>query len=170
MQDLDEALNVTYTERFFHSVTMFCYGFQYNLRGPAWAVASCSISPPAKESLKNVFFQTLRQSGKNALYCTRTLAVVVHFECLLGVPGDNRGVHSSSALAKIQHVDVRLDRVGAAARSHRRQHRSIPQCPLREGRLQSTRLLQVAKMLQRRSVRQYTFKFKIRLLCREWLL
>ena len=56
-----------YTERFFHSVTMFCHEFQYNLRGPAWAVGSCSISPPAKGTFQKFVLQTLRQSGKNAL-------------------------------------------------------------------------------------------------------
>ena len=56
------------TERFFHSVARFCPGFQYNLRGPAWAVGSCSISLPAEGTFQDVIFQTLRLSGKNALY------------------------------------------------------------------------------------------------------
>ena len=29
---------------------MFCYVFQHNLRGPAWAIGSCSISPSAEGS------------------------------------------------------------------------------------------------------------------------
>ena len=33
-----------FTERFFPSVARFCHEFQYNLRGPAWAVGSCSIN------------------------------------------------------------------------------------------------------------------------------
>ena len=61
----------TYVYRaFFHSVMMFCHGRQYNLRGPASAVDSSSISPPAEGTFKNVTFQTLRQSGKNTLYYT----------------------------------------------------------------------------------------------------
>ena len=52
---------------FFHSVAMFCHGFQFNLRGPAWAVGSCSISQPAEGTFQNVIFQTLRQCGRNAL-------------------------------------------------------------------------------------------------------
>ena len=56
------------TEHFFHSVATFCPGFQYNLRGPAWEVGSCSISPPADGTFQDVIFQTLRLSGKNALY------------------------------------------------------------------------------------------------------
>ena len=56
------------TERFFPSVAMFCYGFQHNLRGPAWAVGSYSISPPADGTFQNFIFQTLRQMGRNVLY------------------------------------------------------------------------------------------------------
>ena len=45
---------------FFHSVAMFCHGFQYNLQGPAWAVDSCSTSPPTEGTFQNVIFQTLQ--------------------------------------------------------------------------------------------------------------
>ena len=55
----------------FSTVTMFRCGFQYNLRGLAWAVGSCSISPPAEGTFQNGIFLTLRQSGKNALYVAR---------------------------------------------------------------------------------------------------
>ena len=57
-----------HTERFFHCVARFCPGFQYNLRGPAWAVGSCSISLPAEGTFQDVIFQTLGR-----------IAVVQHF-------------------------------------------------------------------------------------------
>ena len=61
-------LDSLYTECFFHSVARFCHGCLYNLRGIVWAVGSCSISPTADGTFQNFIFQTLRQSGKNALY------------------------------------------------------------------------------------------------------
>ena len=47
---------------------MFCYHFRYKLRVSAWAVGSCSIGPPAGGILEISIFQTLRLTGRIALY------------------------------------------------------------------------------------------------------
>ena len=50
---------------------MFCYGFQHNLRGPAWTVGSYSISQSAGRTSQNIIFQTLQQIGRYAPLCIR---------------------------------------------------------------------------------------------------
>ena len=71
--------------------------------------------------------------------------------CLKGLPGVDRGFHAPGPPSQVQHADVRLDRVGAAARCHRRQHRPLPQGALRAGRLQPTGLLEDARAMQARA-------------------
>ena len=56
------------TERGVLSVAKFCFVFPYELRGPAWAVGSYSISQSAGETSQNITFKTLRQLGRPSLY------------------------------------------------------------------------------------------------------
>ena len=49
------------------SVARFCYVFQCELRGPAWAVGSYSISQHPEELPKNIIFKTLQQIGRPSL-------------------------------------------------------------------------------------------------------
>ena len=49
------------------SVSRFCYVFPCELRGPAWAVGSYSISQSAGGNSQNIIFKTLRQIGCPAL-------------------------------------------------------------------------------------------------------
>ena len=51
-----------FTELFVRSVAMFCYVFQGKLRGPAWAVGSCSVSQSAGGMYHYIIFKTLRQT------------------------------------------------------------------------------------------------------------
>ena len=55
------------TERGVLSVARFCYVFPCELRGPAWAVGSYSISQSAGGTSQNIIFKTLRQIGRPAL-------------------------------------------------------------------------------------------------------
>ena len=55
------------TECFFPSVAMFCYGFQCNFRGPAWAVGTCSTR---RGNITKCHLPNLATDGKNALYCS----------------------------------------------------------------------------------------------------
>ena len=56
------------TEQGVLSVARFCYVFLCELRGPAWAVGSYSISQSARGTSQNIIFKTLRQLGRPALY------------------------------------------------------------------------------------------------------
>ena len=56
------------TERGVLSVARFCYVFPRELRGPAWAVGSYSISQSAGGTSQNIICKTLRQIGRPALY------------------------------------------------------------------------------------------------------
>ena len=49
------------------SVARFCYVFPCELRGPAWAVGSYSVSQSAGGTSQNIIFKTLRQIGRPAL-------------------------------------------------------------------------------------------------------
>ena len=53
------------------SVARFCYVFPWELRGPAWAVGSYSISQSAGRTSQNIIFQTLQQIGRYAPLCIR---------------------------------------------------------------------------------------------------
>ena len=65
---LDNKTKRLPTPLFVPSVAMFCYHFRYKLRVSAWAVGSCSIGPPAGGILEISIFQTLRLTGRIALY------------------------------------------------------------------------------------------------------
>ena len=54
-------------ERGILSVARFCYVFPCELRWPAWAVGSCSISQSAGGTSQNITFKTLQQKGRPAL-------------------------------------------------------------------------------------------------------
>ena len=56
------------TERGVLSVARFCYVFPCELRGPAWAVGSYSISQSAGGTSQTIIFKTLRLIGRPALY------------------------------------------------------------------------------------------------------
>ena len=62
------SLKNVYTELFIWSVAMFCNVFRGELRGPAWAVGSYSISRSARETYQTIIFKTLRLIGRPALY------------------------------------------------------------------------------------------------------
>ena len=64
---------VTHTERGVLSVTRFCYAFPCELRGPAWAVGSYSISQSAGETSQNIIFKTLRQTSRSVLIWSDTV-------------------------------------------------------------------------------------------------
>ena len=74
-----QLINLDNTPLFVPSVAMFCYHFRYKLRVSAWAVGSCSIGPPAGGILENIIFQTLRLTGRIALYKT---PIFEHFLCV----------------------------------------------------------------------------------------
>ena len=57
-----------YTERGVLSDARFFYVFPCELRGPAWAIGSYSISQSAGGTSQNIIFKTLRQIGRPALY------------------------------------------------------------------------------------------------------
>ena len=46
------------------------------LRGPAWAVGSCSISQSAGRIYQNITFKTLRQTGKTL--CSFDVKIIPH--------------------------------------------------------------------------------------------
>ena len=50
------------------SFARFCYVFPCELRGPALAVGSYSISQSARGTSQNIIFKTLRHIGRPALY------------------------------------------------------------------------------------------------------
>ena len=58
----------SHTERGILSVARFCYVFPCELREPAWAVGSYSISQSAGGTSQIIIFKTLRQIGRPALY------------------------------------------------------------------------------------------------------
>ena len=70
--DAKKFCNRTSTERDVLSVARFCHAFPCQLRGPAWAVGSYSISQSAGGTSQNITFKTLRQIDSPALYlyCT----------------------------------------------------------------------------------------------------
>ena len=61
------GINQRSTECFFRSVARFGRSHFGRFHRPAWAVGSCSVGLTADGTFQNFFFQTLRQSGKNAL-------------------------------------------------------------------------------------------------------
>ena len=67
-----------FTERGVLSVVRFCYVFPCELRGPAWAVGSYSISQSAGGTSQNIIYKTLRQIGRPALYMLfdRSLSII----------------------------------------------------------------------------------------------
>ena len=54
--------------------------FPCELRGPAWAVGSYSISQSARGTNQNIFFKTLQKIGRPAPLCIDEFRKEVHFQ------------------------------------------------------------------------------------------
>ena len=61
------CLKIYSTERGVLTVARFCHVFPCELRGPAWAVGSYSISKSVGGTSQNIIFKTLRLIGHPAL-------------------------------------------------------------------------------------------------------
>ena len=72
-----DLLANNHTERGILSVARFCHVFPCELRGPAWAVDSYSISQSAGGTSRKIIFKTLRQVECPALYWVFLLDEVI---------------------------------------------------------------------------------------------
>ena len=96
------------------SVARFCYVFPCELRGPAWAVGSYSISQSAGGTSQNIIFKTLRQIGAPRSVCSMAGRPTLHFG------GLSSPLFSSSSLLLGSAAAIRL--VFLASKRSRRKY------------------------------------------------